>query len=258
MFSWYKFSSIKIQIKLIFYNNIVKFVIFIQPILYCTLLLLMFKNSDREDFISYIVLGAGMMNLWSAILISSGVIDRERNMGTLERLNSVPVSFNNIILSRIMGSVFVSLISTLVGYVFVVIVSGESVTIKHPFWFIVVFLLVITSFIIIAYMISGIVALSRQARDIINASEYPVFILCGLVFPISMLPFWTRPISYILSPTWGLKLFKMTMNGIENYSKFYSNIFILSVIIIFYYILSQLLYKRMMKHYREDGSLGVI
>lgn len=35
-----------------------------------------------------------------------------------------------------------------------------------------------------------------------NAMEFPVYILCGFLFPIALLPGWTTPISYVLPPYW--------------------------------------------------------
>ena len=34
--------------------------------------------------------------------------------------------------------------------------------------------------------------------------EYPVWLVGGFLVPISLLPGWVRPISWVLAPTWGV------------------------------------------------------
>jgi ABC-2 type transport system permease protein len=46
--------------------------------------------------------------------------------------------------------------------------------------------------------------LYRYANALSNLLEYPVWIASGLVFSTSLLPGWTRPISWILPPYWGV------------------------------------------------------
>ena len=46
--------------------------------------------------------------------------------------------------------------------------------------------------------------LYRHANALSNLLEYPVWIASGLVFSTSILPAWTRPISWVLPPYWGV------------------------------------------------------
>ena len=46
--------------------------------------------------------------------------------------------------------------------------------------------------------------LYRNANALSNLLEYPVWIASGLVFSTSILPGWTRPISWVLPPYWGI------------------------------------------------------
>ena len=44
----------------------------------------------------------------------------------------------------------------------------------------------------------------KAANALSNLLEYPVWIASGLVFSTSLLPIWTRPISWALPPYWGI------------------------------------------------------
>jgi ABC-2 type transport system permease protein len=44
----------------------------------------------------------------------------------------------------------------------------------------------------------------RRAWALGNMFEYPVWLVCGFLVPLSLFPDWVRPISWILAPTWGV------------------------------------------------------
>jgi len=90
-----------------------------------------------------------------------------------------------------------------------------------------------------------------------NVLEYPVFILCGILFPIDILPYWTRSLSYILSPTWAVKILRESVLGIENYQVFVTNIIILLAISGIYFVLSAVFFKKIDKQTRIKATLGV-
>src|SRR3954454_9688490 len=55
--------------------------------------------------------------------------------------------------------------------------------------------------------------LYRHANALSNLLEYPVWIAAGLVFSTSLLPAWTRPISWILPPDWGILALRHAARG---------------------------------------------
>ena len=44
----------------------------------------------------------------------------------------------------------------------------------------------------------------RRAWALGNLFEYPVWLICGFLVPLSLFPDWVRPISWVLAPTWGM------------------------------------------------------
>jgi ABC-2 type transport system permease protein len=46
--------------------------------------------------------------------------------------------------------------------------------------------------------------LARSANAFSNLLEYPVWLATGLLVPLSLLPAWVGPISWVLAPTWGI------------------------------------------------------
>jgi ABC-2 type transport system permease protein len=37
-----------------------------------------------------------------------------------------------------------------------------------------------------------------------NLFEWPVWMICGLLIPVSVLPGWLQPVSWAFAPTWGM------------------------------------------------------
>lgn len=219
---------------------------------------MMYRDSSYVNYVNYIILGSGLTSLWSSICFSSaGDIERERYMGTLENLFSSPSKFTTIILGKVLANTFLGLTGMVLSLIFTKVFFNGSLHIEHRFLFLVSFILMIFSFICIALVIAPIFTLSKNARALMNCLEYPIFILCGFVFPISLLPRFIRPLSYILSPTWAVKILRESSLGISDFPTFYREIFILCLISIVYLIISKVLFSKIDKRTRIEATLGV-
>jgi ABC-2 type transport system permease protein len=53
----------------------------------------------------------------------------------------------------------------------------------------------------------------RSAWALGNAVELPVWLVSGFLVPISILPDWVRPISWVLAPTWGVRAIREAALG---------------------------------------------
>jgi ABC-2 type transport system permease protein len=53
----------------------------------------------------------------------------------------------------------------------------------------------------------------RGAWALGTALELPVWLICGFLVPLSLLPSWVRPISWLLPPTWGVAAVKSAALG---------------------------------------------
>jgi len=218
----------------------------------------MFKKSNMNNFVAYSVLGTGLLSLWSTICFSSvGDINRERFMGTLEVISCAPTKFEMIIFGKVLGNTLWGVASMLVSFIFITVAFKASMVIVHPLIFIATFIISLVSFIEISLVLASISTLSRKSDVFMNILEFPVYILCGILFPIEILPIWTRPLSWILSPTWVAKLLKMSVFGIQNYETYLKYLFILIFITVVYHILARILFKEIDKNTRIYATLGV-
>jgi ABC-2 type transport system permease protein len=53
----------------------------------------------------------------------------------------------------------------------------------------------------------------RAAWVLGNFFEYPVWLICGFLVPLALLPGWVHPISWALAPTWGMSAIRESALG---------------------------------------------
>lgn len=251
-------SSCYLQMKQSFSRPMFQFCILVYPVLFGWILYMMYQDSSQAELIGYVMIGTAIGSLWGSISFSSaGDIERERFMGTLEIIFNTPTKFIAIMVGKVIGNTVLGVCSMIVSFVFIMAAFKVPLIINNPLLFAISAAISIFSYIAIAMFMSACFTLSRNARALMNCMEYPVYILCGIVFPIEILPVWTRPLSYILSPTYTVKLLRMTMLGIENYNEYYILLGILFMITTIYSLLAISFYRFIDKRTRVLATLGV-
>ena len=235
-----------------------RFCIIASPIINAFMLYMIYMGRSIQDITSYVILGSEIMSFWGSICFSSaGDIERERYMGTLENISSCPVDFKLIMLGKVLGNTIWGIISMVISAVFVLIFFGKTIYVSKPFWFVLGFILLILSFIIISMLLASLFTLSRNSRALMNCMDTPVYLLCGIAFPIEILPKCVRIFSYILSPTWGIRLLRMSVFGLGSTQDYLECISVLAVLVLIYGVTANFLFDKIDKKTRIDNSLGV-
>lgn len=251
-------STFKLHLSQSFSRATFRFCIIVQPLIYTFILYMMYRNSGIENYINNVILGSGLCSLWSAICFSSaGDIERERYMGTLENIFCCPSRFTTIMLGKILANTFLGLTGMLLSITFTKLFFNQSMIIINPVEFMISFILMLFSFVSVSLIICPIFTLFKNARALMNCLEYPIFIIGGFVFPVSMLPKIIKPISYIFSPMWAIEILKESSFGIINMNSFYKKVTLLIIISIVYIAISKLLFNKIDKKTRIEGTLGV-
>lgn len=250
-------ACVRQQFSTSFGRSMFKFCIFVQPIIHGFILGMMYLGKSGEDFLVYVLFGSGIVSFWSSICFSSASdIDRERWMGTLETLFVAPSGFKTIIIGKIIGNTLWGLVSMAISSIFVIVAFQKPFTINDPFLLIVGFILMTLSFIAIALFMSGLFTLSRNSRLVMNCLEHPIYLLCGIVFPLEVIPWFIRPISYLLSPTWSVKILRMAVMGGTLNDKVSHLVGLISITII-YWVVGHWLFKQIDHKARVEATLGV-
>ena len=178
----------------------------IQPVIFATIAFFMFKAGAREGTLLYVSLGAGLMGIWSATLFASGgAIQWQRWQGTLELSIASPAPFLLVLLPMTLASATIGLYSLTGTLLWGRILFGVPFEVDKPL----VFLLAIPATVIglglLGLVMASTFILWRNANALSNLLEYPIWLVTGLLVPISLLPGWVTPLSWVLAPTWGVR-----------------------------------------------------
>jgi ABC-2 type transport system permease protein len=238
-------------------DGFILFTVLFQPIIIALLGLWMLQDKG-PDAAMFVVVGSGLTGLWSSLLFISGnSINWERWSGTLEGLVAIPTPFEVIVFGKNLANVVQSLLSMVLGYLVAVLAFGYSLSIQQPLLFAVSVVLAVIAFISFGLIIAPIFVMNPGVQAWQNAMEFPVYVLCGFLFPIALLPGWTTPVSYLLPPYWAAVALHGTSTGGASLN---STLFTWGMLLLFSLVdllIASRLFRRMLYKARADATLGM-
>ncbi|MGA8275145.1 MAG: ABC transporter permease [Thermoplasmata archaeon] len=176
----------------------------IAPIVFGLVSFELFRG-EGPYFLTYAILGAGMMSMWGQTLYGSGwATGQDRFLGTLEPTIQAPAPYLYVVLGRIIWNVVAGLFGGLIVYLVVVLAAGGPPQLPNPLLFVVLFVFVMVTLASVGVVFAAAFVYSRYAGFIQNVGEFAFYIGTGCMFPVVLLPFWTNPIALLFPPTWAL------------------------------------------------------
>lgn len=184
------------------------------PLFFATTAFFMFRASGSSEALVYAALGASVMGVWSSISVAaSSALQRERWLGTLELLVAAPVHFSLVLLPVTIAMSTIGLYSMAATLLWGRFAFGVDIPLEHPVLFVVAVPATVVSIGMVGFLLAVSVVRYRTAWALGNAFEYPVWLVCGFLVPLSLFPDWVRPISWALPPTWGVRAIREAALG---------------------------------------------
>jgi len=185
----------------------------VYPLFFATVAFFLFREGSPHALL-YASLGASVMGIWSATSTAAGAaLQRERWQGTLELLVAATAHFSLVLLPVTIAMSTIGLYSMATTLLWGRILFGIDVSIVHP----VLFAASVVATIVAIGMCGFLLAVSfvryRTAWALGNLLEYPIWLICGFLVPLSLFPGWVRPISWMLAPTWGMRAIRESALG---------------------------------------------
>jgi ABC-2 type transport system permease protein len=84
--------------------------------------------------------------------------------------------------------------------------------------------------------------------------EYPIWLIAGLLVPVSTLPIWIHPVSWLLAPTWGMEAIRGAALGS---SPPYFAILACLGLAVAYYFAARVLLVVVLDKARRDATLAL-
>ena len=236
-------------------DGFVLFGILLQPLIIAFMALWMLKDKG-PDYSIFVVVGSGMTGLWTTLLFQGGnSITGERWNGTLEPLVGSPSALQVIVFGKVLANISQSLFSMVVCYGVVSLVIGYPLVVANPLLFFFSLVLSIFAYVCFGLVIASLFILIRDIGRMINTLEFPVYILCGFLFPIAMLPGWTTPLSYLLSPYWAAQALHGSASASASMGQILGYWGLLLGFSAVYLLVSRDLYRVILFKARVDASL---
>jgi ABC-2 type transport system permease protein len=198
-------SGFRMNLKMLGTSGFFLLTAVIQPVIFATVAYYMFKSGGRAGTLLYASLGAGMMGVWSTTLFGSGgMIQWQRWQGTLELSVASPPTMALLYLPFTLANAFTGFYALAATLVWGRVFFGVPLHLAHPWLFVLALPATVIALGLMGLVLGSTFILYRYANALSNLLEYPVWIASGLIFSTSLLPGWTRPISWSLPPYWGV------------------------------------------------------
>lgn len=188
--------------------------LFTTPLL-TVVFLSIFQYAGRSDLGPYAVVGPAMMAVFQMSLFVSGeIIAAEKGNAVFEATITTPARYSTVLFARTLAVTAVSFLA-LVESIIVGAFFGVVVHIHHP----VVFAgtLVTTAFAMTgtAVAMAALFVVARSARTFQNALSYPFFVLGGVIVPVTFLPVFLQPLSWVVFLSWSSQLLRDSLASAE-------------------------------------------
>jgi ABC-2 type transport system permease protein len=187
----------------------------VYPLFFATTIFLMYRaGSAGDSALVSAAVGASVMGVWSATsTTAASSLQQERRQGTLELLVAAPSPFSLIIFPLTLSMATVgaySLVATLLWGRFV---FGIHIAIAQPLSFVLAILVTVVAIGMLGFLLAVASVRYRSAWALGNMLEMPVWLICGFLVPLSVLPNWLHPVAWVLAPTWGLDAIRAAAEG---------------------------------------------
>ncbi len=128
------------------------------------------------------------------------------------------------------------------------------ITLRDPPAFLVSLVLTLIAMTCMGLVLGSIFVITRNAGEFLTVTNYPIFVLSGLTFPITVLPLWTRPLSASLAPTWGNLALNQAAGKVV-VAAMWPNYLWLIGLSVAYLIVARVLFRRVEYLVRQAGSV---
>ena len=186
----------------------------IYPLFFATVAFFVFRAGHSPRTLVYASFGAAVMGMWSSVSTSAGsAMQRERWWGTLELLVAAPRHFALVLLPATLGLATVGIYNLAATLLWGRFLFGVHLSIAHPLLFALAIAGTALAFGGLGFLFAVSFVRFRAAWVLGNFFEYPVWLICGFLVPLALLPGWVHPLAWALAPTWGMNAIRESALG---------------------------------------------
>ena len=182
------------------------------------------SGSGLESIITLLPGVTAVSILFGTTSMLAVTVTFEKKNRSFERLLLAPIPFELLMLAKTGGAIVFGMANAFVPVVMAVFLADLS----HVAWWSflpAVFLIAVAS-TFLGLFIAVAVSEVFEAQTFSNFFRFPMIFLCGLFFPIEKLPFFLKPLSFLLPLTYGVDVLHGSVHG-SHMMSFVTDFFIL-------------------------------
>ena len=215
------------------------------------------QNSGREDLAGYALVAAALMSIGQmAFFVGSEILANEREGQTLELIVASPTKYYVPLLARIVVLSSVGLVGFFEAWLIARFVFGIEIKIYHPGILLATLVLTIFAGSITSLITSTVFCFGKTTRTYQNALAGPLYLLSGVLVPVTFLPEFVQPVSRLIFLFWSADLLRDSLQPAPLESVALRLGAILGPGLVGGAV-GGIVYGRMLDHLRREGTLGL-
>ena len=189
----------------------------LSPLIYFLMLLITYRTSGQATAGGYaiegfLLVGAIGMVMWTSTLWTGGyAIEMERTEGTINSLFLTPGSRTAVIMGYTIGAFAIFVVPTVIVLAGLAYFSGAQLHIESLPAVLLSLLVLALGSLALGHVLAGAFVLTRRANMWANFLQAPIYLLSGMVVPISNLPEWLRWFSVIFPISAGVSALRESL-----------------------------------------------
>ncbi|RDI23105.1 ABC transporter permease [Lentzea flaviverrucosa] len=169
-------------------------------------------HAARPDLAAAAMIAPALIGLWTfSMSLASDVISGERWIGSLELGMSAPRELHPVFLGRIAAVMALGVIplgeTWLLGWLF----FDVAPSVHHPWLFALTMVASLFAMAGTSLLIAAALLLSRNGDVFQNFLSFPIYLLSGVMVPVSYLPGFVEPLSRLVFLSWSADLMRDSM-----------------------------------------------
>ncbi|GAB2942228.1 ABC transporter permease [Streptomyces heilongjiangensis] len=213
------------------------------------------EHADRTDLTSFAVVAPTLMGQWALALgIAGELIAEERSQGTLEAVIATPGRLSVIVVGRILAVSLLGVTTMAEAWLVAGLGFGRWIAVPHPVVLAAALLANAAAMAGTASIMASLFVLMPSARIVQNTLTYPLYLLCGVLVPLSTLPAWVRPLGRVVFLSWSADLFRAALDEAA-VSRPAGRIAVVALLGLSGYLIGALLLARVLRRVRRLGTL---
>ncbi|HZD02538.1 MAG TPA: ABC transporter permease [Actinomycetes bacterium] len=162
------------------------------------------------------VFGSALVGMWSTVFLAASLdISRERTQETLPLIIAAPVPTPVVLIGKILGNALISFTAVAVVFTVAALARLFPLGVNPPLLVSGLVLFAVSS-ATVGLLVSVAYVVTRAAIGLGNALQMAVWVLCGLLYPVSILPGPVELLARALPMTWSARVVYAAVQGAES------------------------------------------